>query len=63
MRANQKPLNWLIGLTTLGGGVTGALAVLLGLLALVRGDLAASGVCLTAAALAFGLLANALLRH
>jgi hypothetical protein len=47
----------------MGSGITGVASLIVGLVSLFDGDLIAAGVCLIAAALAFGLLANALLRE
>jgi len=60
---NHKQLNTIIGLATLGGGVTGVAGFLAALVAFFSGDFVATGVCLIAAALSFGLLANALFRQ
>lgn len=63
MNENQKPLNWVIGLAAMGGSVAGVVSFLAGLLALLRGELTAAGVCFAAAGLTYGLLANAVLRR
>jgi len=60
---NHKQLNTIIGLVTVGGGVTGVAGFLAALVAFFSGDFVAMGVCLIAAALSFGLLANALFRE
>lgn len=54
---------WLIGLATLGAAITGAFALFAGLLAFLSGQWQAAGVCLLAASVSFGALANALLRR
>jgi hypothetical protein len=62
----DKPMrrtSWLIGLATLGTAITGAFALLAALFAFVAGQWEAVGVCLLAASVAFGALANALLRR
>jgi hypothetical protein len=55
-------LNTIIGLASLGGGITGVVGFVAALIALFNGDFVATGVCLIAAGLSFGLLANAVLR-
>jgi hypothetical protein len=60
MSDNQRQLDAFIGLATLGCGITGIAGFLAALFAFFSGDFVATGVCLTAAALSFGLLANAL---
>ena len=55
--------SWLIGIATLGAAITGVFALLAGLFAFLSGQWQAAGVCLLAASLAFGALANALLRR
>ena len=62
MSENRRKLDAIIGLATLGSGITGVSGLILALFSLLSGDLLATGVCLVAAALSFGLLANALLR-
>ena len=62
MNENGQKLYALIGLATVGGGITGVAGLVAALFALLSGDLVATGVCLVAAAVSFGLLANALLR-
>jgi len=63
MNENPKTLNWVIGLAAAGSGVVGAGALLAALLAFFSGQLAPAAVFLIAAALAFGLIANAVLRE
>ena len=62
MNENDQKLDAMIGLATVGGGITGVASLVAALFALLSGDLVATGVCLVAAAVSFGLLANALLR-
>lgn len=50
------------GLAILGGMLAGGSALLVALLAAFSGDYTAAGICLAAAGLAFGLLANAFYR-
>jgi hypothetical protein len=52
----------LVGLAALGCGVTGTVGIVSAVWALVAGEFSAAGLSLAAAALAFGLLANGLLR-
>jgi hypothetical protein len=56
-------MSWLIGLATVGAAATGVFALFAALLSFASGQWQAAGVCLIAAALAFGALANALLRR
>jgi hypothetical protein len=59
----MRRASWLIGLATLGAAITGVFGLFAGLLAFLSGQWQAVGVCLLAAGLAFGALANALLRR
>jgi hypothetical protein len=52
-----------IGLATLGASISGVFALFAALFALMSGQWQAAGVCLLAASVTFGALANALLRH
>jgi len=52
----------LVGLAALGCAITGVVSLVGALWPLVSADYVAASVCLAAAALAFGLLTNALLR-
>jgi hypothetical protein len=52
----------MIGLATVGSGITGIASFILALLAFVNADFAAGGTLMLAAGLSFGLLANAVLR-
>jgi hypothetical protein len=52
----------MIGLATVGSSVTGIASFILALLAFLNADFAAGGTLMLAAALSFGLLANAVLR-
>jgi hypothetical protein len=56
-------LDTIIGLVTLGGAITGVAGLVAALVAFFSGEFVATGVCLIAAALSFGLLANALIRE
>lgn len=62
MSENSRWLDGLIGLASVGASLTGIAGFVVALVALFSGDLAAGGLCLIAAALSFGLLANSLLR-
>lgn len=55
--------SWLIGLASLGAAITGAFALVVGLVAFLSGQWQAAGICLLAASVAFGALANAMLRR
>lgn len=55
--------NTLVGLVTLGGGLTGIASLVMAGVALMGADYGAVGLCLLASAMSFGLLANALLRE
>jgi hypothetical protein len=59
---NRRQLDALIGLASLGGGITGVVGFVVALVALFNGDFVATGLCLIAAGLSFGLLTNAVLR-
>jgi len=59
---DTKRTEWLVGLAIYGTTVAGILALILALLALFSGRWEAAGTGLVAAAIAFGALANALLR-
>jgi len=62
MNENHKMLNAMIGLATLGSSVTGIASFLAAMATFLSGEFMAAGACLAAAALSFGLLANAVLR-
>jgi hypothetical protein len=62
-RAATRQTSWLVGAATIGSIVTGVFALLGGLYAFLSGQWQAAGVCLIAAAVAFGALANAVLRR
>jgi len=59
----ERQSNWLIGVATVGGIITGLGGLFAAFVAFISGQWQAAGVCLIAAALAFGTLANAALRH
>jgi len=52
-----------VGLATVGSSVTGVVGLFLGLLSVLSGEWQAAGLCLVAAGVAFGALANATLRR
>ena len=62
-RLPMRRASWLIGLATLGASITGVFALFAALFAFLSGQWQAAGVCLLAAGVAFGALANALLRR
>jgi len=62
MTNDRRRLDAIIGLAALGSAVTGVVSVVVALFPLFSGEFLAAGVCLLAAALSFGLLANAVLR-
>ena len=59
----ERQSNWLIGVASIGGIVTGLGGLFAAFLAFTLGQWQAVGICLIAAALAFGALANAALRR
>ena len=61
MNENSGMFNTLIGLATLGSAVTGVAGFFAAIVAFAAGEYIAVGVCLAAAALAFGLLTNVVL--
>ena len=63
MSENRRQFDRIIGLVTLGGAITGVAGLVAALFAFFSGEFVATGVCLIAAALSFGLLANALIRE
>ncbi len=60
---NSRSLNSIIGLALTGSLLTGLVGFIAGLIALLAGEPIAAGTCLISAALAFGLLINAILRR
>jgi hypothetical protein len=60
MNADNGWVNSLIGIAAIGGVITGVAGLLAALVSALGGGWMAAGVCLIAAALAFGLLAGAL---
>ena len=63
MRRNPNRLDTLVGIAVFAGLASGGLSVLVAVFAVVSADWTGAGICLGAAALAFGLTANALLRQ
>ena len=62
MNDRRTPFNTVLGLAMLGSLVVGFAAFLAAVVAFIDGDNVAVGLCLAAAALAFGLLSNAVLK-
>jgi hypothetical protein len=62
MKDDSKRIDLLVGLAIVGGSATGLISFIAGIVGLFTGQLAAAGACLTACALSFGFLTNALLR-
>ncbi|HEY4218722.1 MAG TPA: hypothetical protein VGM67_16385 [Gemmatimonadaceae bacterium] len=62
-KRSTRRTSWLIGFSTLGSVIAGVLALIAALFAFVSAEWEAAGVCLVAAGVAFGALANALLRE
>jgi hypothetical protein len=63
MDTKRSRFNTLIGLALIGSSITGAVSLVAALFPLTEGDFSATGIFLFAAALSFGLLANAMLRE
>ena len=63
MQENRKGTNALVGLAVIGSAVTGVAGFIGALFPFLSGDFLSAGVCVAAAGLSFGLLANALLRQ
>ncbi len=61
MSQNRNQLNWIIGVGTYGALVVGIIACLGAIVNILRVDWTSAGICLVAAGLSFGLLANAVL--
>ena len=59
----SRRTSWVVGLATVGSGITGVIAFLAGIFSFLSGQWQPAGVCFIAAALAFGMLANAVLRR
>lgn len=55
--------NTLIGIVIFAALITGLLSLIVGILAFINNDWAGTGLCLVAAAIAFGSITNALLRR
>jgi hypothetical protein len=62
MDKGMTKLDALLGRSVIAGTVTGFFALVAALFAFIEGDWAGTGLCLAAAALAFGLVSNAMLR-
>lgn len=63
MYKDRGRVDTLVGLAMIGGSITGAVSLIAALFVLAEGSHTALGMCLIAAALSFGLLANAVLRE
>ncbi len=63
MSEKREKLGVVIGFAALGSCITGVVSLIVALVPLFNGNFLAAGVCLAAAALAFGLLANAMFRR
>ena len=63
MNEQRSRLELVVGLSVVLGMLTGILALGAAVFAFGNFDWMALGICLAAAALAFGLIANAVLRH
>ena len=63
MGETRRNLDTIIGLVTVGAAIAGVAGLVAALVAILNGEFVATGVCLIAAALSFGLLANALIRE
>jgi len=59
---DRSKLDPVIGLVIVGGSLTGVAGLVAAAVSSFGGDRLATGMCLVGAALAFGLLANAVLR-
>jgi len=62
MDEGRKVSNTIIGLAAVGGAFIGVVSFIAALFPFFEGDFTGAGLCLLAAALSFGLLANALYR-
>lgn len=63
MSEDRRKLDTIIGLAAIGSSLTGVASLIAAIFPFVNGEFVAVGVCLTAAALSFGLLANAVFRE
>lgn len=63
MSKDRKKLDTIIGLAALGSSITGVASLIAAIFPFFNGESLAVGACLTAAALSFGLLANAAFRE
>lgn len=62
MNEEQKSASSIVGLAVLGSLITGFVSIAAALFLFITSEFVGAGVCLTAAALSFGLLVNAILR-
>lgn len=63
MSKNRKGLDAIIGLAAVGTSITGVTSLIAAIFPFFNGEFLAVGACLIAAALSFGLLANAAFRE
>jgi hypothetical protein len=62
MAKTTERLDAILGQSVIAAMITGVAAVVAAIFAFIQGDWVGTGVCLGAAGLAFGLLANAMMR-
>jgi len=62
MEKRRTRITSIVGQSVIAGMITGLAGLVAAVFAFIGGDWMATGVCLAASGLAFGLLANALLR-
>lgn len=63
MSEDRTKLDTIIGLAAIGSSITGIASLIAAIFPFFNGEFTAMGACLIAAALSFGLLANAVLRE
>lgn len=63
MTSHKNDAESIAGLAIIGTCITGVASLVAAIFTFLNGDFAAGGICLLAAALSFGLLANAVLRE
>ena len=63
MSKDHKTLGWMIGIAVYGTIIAGIAGIVVGVATALTGESVGAGLALVAAALSFGLLANALLRE
>jgi hypothetical protein len=62
MSEDRRKLDTIIGLAAIGSSITGVASLIVAIFPFFNGEFVAAGACLIAAALSFGLLANAVFR-